>query len=360
MASLSVEKQQVEKKLTPAQKKQQELFKEMAAQLSQDFDKKLDDRLGRFESLLTAMANPGTSEHDQPPAKKKQAQSSENDSQMIITQADVHPQPAQVKQPVTITSNLLNTDNVNPSAQPSSCPPIVQTPEVTSAIQPPLVNNNIAASTWLLDQTKQQYGDKISHPLPTSVHELTGDFEVEEQDQQILASATHQLAQGAGKPGLFPHKYVYKGPERRRVGLNTLSVQEHVTGIFLIIDDPKVSNDIKPHLLNHIQEVLDDACHFDWPNAVRRWSEEVFSAIAENRLKGGWKAHNTIQMMRMSMSRAYAARIPAKDPPKETVQRSRPFQNSQLQETQETRWAALLQLQQSSRLSSSVWTFCKW
>lgn len=271
---------QVGKKLTPAQKKQQDLFKDMAEQLSQDFDKKLDDRLARFENMLAAIANTGSHTDDQPPAKRKATNPADTDSHTIVTRADIHVQPPQVKEPAILKNNSVNTNTL--PVQPSNNPVAGQTPEVTSAMMPPFVNNNIATNTWLLDQARQQYPNKIVQPLPTAACDLTGDPEVDEQVQQILASATHQLAHGAGKPGIFPHKYIYKGPERRRVGLNTLSVQEHVTGIFLIIDDEKVPNDIKPHLLKHIQEVLDDACHYDWPNAVRRWSEDVFSAIAEN------------------------------------------------------------------------------
>lgn len=333
MASQNEQQQPPAKKLTPAQKKQQELFQEMAEQLSQDFDKKLDNRLGRFEEMLAAITSSVAKPDSQPPSKKRARELADTGTVNFTTQADVHTQPHQVSESVNVPS--VSPSIANLPSQNGSQPAIGQTPEVTSAIaqSQPVVNNNIASNTWLLAQTRQHYADKPTQPLPTSACDLPADPDIEDHVQQILATASHQLSQGAGKPGLFPHRYVYKGPERRRVGLNTLSVQEHVTGIFLMIDDDRVPNDIKPHLLNHIQEVLDDSCHYDWPNAVRRWSEEVFSAIAENRLKGGWKAHNTIQMMRMSMSKTYAARLPlAKDTAKDNFQRVKPPSLTQQQE----------------------------
>lgn len=47
---------------------------------------------------------------------------------------------------------------------------------------------------------------------------------------------------------------------------------------------------------------------FQWP-AVRRWSEETFSLIAENRLPNGWYSSHRIQLLRVSMSRIDNAKI---------------------------------------------------
>lgn len=77
-----------------------------------------------------------------------------------------------------------------------------------------------------------------------------------------------------------------------------LSVSEHVWGIFMIMKQCQAASDIKPYLYKHIHDIIEDTCSFDWAAAVRPWSEEVFSQVAENRLK--WSDKAAIQMLRMS------------------------------------------------------------
>lgn len=74
-----------------------------------------------------------------------------------------------------------------------------------------------------------------------------------------------------------------------------------------MIRDDKLDPAVRPYLNNHLVEVIEDSCDFEWGN-VRRWSEEVFGLIAEDLLPGGWAASSRIQMLRMSMSRLQAAR----------------------------------------------------
>lgn len=52
---------------------------------------------------------------------------------------------------------------------------------------------------------------------------------------------------------------------------------------------------------------MEDTCSFDWATAVRPWSEEVFSQVAQGRLS--WASTPAIQMLRMSMARASTAKI---------------------------------------------------
>lgn len=51
--------------------------------------------------------------------------------------------------------------------------------------------------------------------------------------------------------------------------------------------DERVPDEIKPELYNHVEDILEDACTYDWPKAVRKWSEQVFNMIAHNRLPLG-------------------------------------------------------------------------
>lgn len=108
-------------------------------------------------------------------------------------------------------------------------------------------------------------------------------------------------------PGVFPFKYVRRGPELKRATLNSLTLQEHLWGITRIIRDESVPQHIKPLLYFHLEEVLDDARSYDWQSAVRPWSEECFSLVAENRLT--WSDASRVQMLRTSMSRTSTARL---------------------------------------------------
>lgn len=124
----------------------------------------------------------------------------------------------------------------------------------------------------------------------------------------ILNSTAHHLAaSGPGKTGLFPHRYVSRGPDRKRPTFNMLSLSEHVWGIFMLIKEKKVPAETKPLLYKHIQDIIEDTCMYDWQTAVRPWSEEIFSQVDEGRLD--WADVSSIQMLRMSMSRATVAKI---------------------------------------------------
>lgn len=69
-----------------------------------------------------------------------------------------------------------------------------------------------------------------------------------------------------------------------------------------MIKDTQVPNSIKPTLLQHVDEIVEDCRDYEW-SAVRHWSEEVFSLVAENRLPCGWPSTNKIQLLRISLSK---------------------------------------------------------
>lgn len=124
---------------------------------------------------------------------------------------------------------------------------------------------------------------------------------------QILGTTAHHLAAAPGKKGLFPYRYVSRGPDRKRPAFNMLSLSEHVWGIFMIMREKKISPDTKVSLYKHVQNIIEDTCSFDWATAVWPWSEEIFSQVDEGRLR--WSDSADIQMLRMSMSRTSTAKI---------------------------------------------------
>lgn len=141
----------------------------------------------------------------------------------------------------------------------------------------------------LLRQPQQQYGFDTE--------------DVERRVQDILASTASTLSRGSVKPGAYPFKYLLRGPKRQKVSINSASLSDHLWGLVCMIRDPKIDPSIRPYLNTHLLEVIEDRCDFDW-ESVRKWSEEVFTLIAENRLPGGWASVPRIQMLRMTISRS--------------------------------------------------------
>lgn len=140
--------------------------------------------------------------------------------------------------------------------------------------------------------------------LPTSTHDVPHDETLDSQVQQILASTVHNLGKGNAQPYDFPYKYILRGPEKIKATINSVTLPEHLWGIFRIMHDSKTDPDVKPCLMIHIEQIVEDAREFDWELGVRRWSEEVFSRISEGRLVNGWHAYDEIQRMRMVIAQS--------------------------------------------------------
>lgn len=97
------------------------------------------------------------------------------------------------------------------------------------------------------------------------------DGNVDSQVHQIRVSSVHNLAKGNVQAGVFPFKHtdVLRGPEKRQAQINTVSLSEHLWGMFRIVDDPKVDTSIKPELMRHMQQIVEDEQEFDWEMGIR-------------------------------------------------------------------------------------------
>lgn len=71
-----------------------------------------------------------------------------------------------------------------------------------------------------------------------------------------------------------------------------------------MIHDSKTPHDIKPCLVLHIEQIVEDAREYEWETGVRRWSEEVFSRITKGRLFKGWHSVDERQRMRMILAQS--------------------------------------------------------
>lgn len=222
----------------------------------------------------------------------------------------------------TFTENVPTRASIQPLGQPRDSPDVATRQDVQATATRP----TDTASAWnvnthtrrdiLPDVNKYRHWDAwIPAASPTHQvdsfgpvnraevsHQYPGDpANVESQVQQILASTAHSLSRGTVKFD-YPFKYISRGPEKKKLALNQVTLAEHLWGILRMVKDEKTDPSLIRPLLAHLEDVIEDSCDFDWPR-VRRWSEEVFCLVSEKRLPQGWVSTNKIQMLRMSMSR---------------------------------------------------------
>lgn len=102
-----------------------------------------------------------------------------------------------------------------------------------------------------------------------STRDLAWDDDLDRRATATLSATLPNIAKGNhNKPWVFPFKYVYRGADMKRVIFNSVSLAEHLWGIFLIIRDNAVDNEVKPYLLVHMEQVLEDSCEDEWATAL--------------------------------------------------------------------------------------------
>lgn len=310
MSDLEEQKKPPKKKPKTIRQQCAEDMADFKQQITETFTSKFD----RLEQALTAIAamqrDPG------PPSQHAGNTPIQVEAIVHRSQSDDNPalevnQTASNTPPVTLiekTVPLPSRETSQGTLASKGIPLTSQTPNEAATLTHD--NNNEPSPAWLIAQALGPQTTVPAPPkqfLPTSAAGIHYDEDMEEKVNQILTSTAHHLTMGPGKTGLFPHKYVSRGPDRKRPTFNMLSLSEHVWGIFMLIKERKVPIETKPLLYNHIQNIIEDTCSFDWATAVRPWSEEIFSQVDEGRLS--WKDSATIQMLRMSMSRTTVAKI---------------------------------------------------
>lgn len=146
---------------------------------------------------------------------------------------------------------------------------------------------------------------------PLAIADVSANYPIQAQVNAIMENTPSLLAKGNAKVKNNPFEYVRRGDNKRPTAMNSLTLTEHLWGIFAMIHDPMVPRNYKPALLRHIEEIVEDSRDYDWAMAVRRWSEEVFSLVAENRLPDGWLATGRIQLLWTLIAHASTAKITA-------------------------------------------------
>lgn len=183
-------------------------------------------------------------------------------------------------------------------------------------------NETGISNTWAAWATAHQnpaLATSAAASLPLSAQDASYNESIDSQVKHILATPVHNLGKGNHPPFDFPYKYILRGPERVKACINSVTLLEHLWGIFRMIHDPKTNADIKPCLILHVEQIVEDARKYEWEVGVRRWSEEVFSRISEGRLVNGWHATQEIQRLRMiiAQSKPFTARAYSQSQPRD-------------------------------------------
>lgn len=288
---------------------------DIVGQVTKNVVAEFDSRFSRIERAIEAMAGLDR-DNNSPQPKKKRPSPAHTETPQPKKKARTERQtPIQEEPSVTFIEQDLHNRYKVPSDAGSAIeqhPPGAQAQHLTSQPDTPgvNVNNNKTWSTWLAGNVNMNPRKDTQTTLPLSVKDVNMTQELEDKVHDILNYTSTRIAKGnSNKTGEFPFQYVARGPEKRKATMNSLSLPEHIWGIICMIKDSAVSPAYKPALLDHIEQICDDCREYDWPSAVRRWSEEVFSLVSENRLEKGWLAKHDIQMLRLTISRDSTARL---------------------------------------------------
>lgn len=97
---------------------------------------------------------------------------------------------------------------------------------------------------------------------------------------------------------VFPFEMVERGEEGKRIKKGDASKDEYTLGLIRLQSEPGFPRDSVPELFQHLEWVLQDNCVIPWP-VVRRYSEDIFTRIADGRLPKGWKDPVALQGVRL-------------------------------------------------------------
>lgn len=287
----------------------------------------INSRFQKFEELMMRIASNNTPNEASRQATKRQAQEdppagntrnkasrrppAESPTEPSVSLIEQSTKTAKQTAKKTATAkNAAIVDMTSHQPEPSTSVSAQLSQNVNNAIAKQPTSANYDMNAWLLAATAPPPPFPGSHHLPMSANDFSHNEQLEEKVSHIIETTANTLARGNVRPGSFPFKYVRRGPDQTKATINSLTPIEHLWAIFRMINDEAVQPDIKPYLLQHIQEILEDARLYYWATAVRLWSEEVFGLIAEGRLPQGWRSTEDIKMLRVTMSRASTARLP--------------------------------------------------
>lgn len=294
-----------------------------------------DERFTRIEEAMVKMAA-AVEAHTQPSKQKKRA--APQDSQPMDTRnkalrAKYNPKPTthsasfnesdsgEVSDSPATSPNARSERPARQSTQPQqhahardALPETSFRPTRRNGKQQPTAalgaDPNFAVNQWLINKALPPQQSFISDNQPMSIRDFAQDDDLNDQVQAIINNSAANITRGNVRPGRFPFKYIVRGEEMRRPSPTSLTMSEHLWAVFRMIRDESVPSEIKPFLLSHIEQVLEDTRDYEWEGAVRSWSNEVFTRVADGRLPEGWAATQEIRMLRLSIAQVNSAKLP--------------------------------------------------
>lgn len=232
-----------------------------------------------------------------------------NEEEDIIThgsarrEADASHRQYPDQYPACLTTEHAHSATSNVNIRPAQNTAPAQVPAASTS------DKGFEMNKWLLERSVGLQPSFSSNTLPLSVKDFMNDNVLDQRFKSILANATTNVSRGNVRHGLFPFKYVFRGDDLKCAPMNSLTISDHCWAIFRMIKDDSAQADIKPYLVTHIDQILEDTGDYSWPGAIRLWSNEVFSRVAEGRFSNGWASTNEIQLLRISISQTSTAKL---------------------------------------------------
>ena len=119
----------------------------------------------------------------------------------------------------------------------------------------------------------------------------------------IVAAADgkgNQRKKGISVKYLFPFDLVERCDEGKAIKKGDASREEYTLGLKRLETQPGFSSSAINALLRHQEMVAQDNCSLAWAT-VRRYSEEIFTQVADGRLPRGWWDEEAINAVRVEM-----------------------------------------------------------
>lgn len=266
----------------------------VTARVTDDIKRDMDERFGRFERALERItATPAPS---QPNMAVNTGPTSTDDSNSVdMVSVTTSQQPMDVSHHSNTTLATGNKQHGTTLATETPFQRAQQAPH--AAIPHPEarpasahdVNKNKDTHTWRAWSATQQHPEHNqagNQRVFNFEEDALYDKHIDAQVRHIIEATPHHLK--GNLPYDFPYNYVTRGPDKRKLSFNTVTLAEHIYGMFCMLDDSRLDPAVKPDIIEHMKEVAEDACEFEWPGYVRRWSEKVFSRNAEKSFPQGW------------------------------------------------------------------------
>lgn len=308
--------QEVAEQADPQHEAFERLSDKLTATFAQGFDK-LQQAIVDMASKTAAQVNDSQQQKRPADTQSSGYNTRNKDLRPLYNPEPAPPQKKSKKKPTkpaaaaSRSEDAIEVDHTDVTIPQSNAqqPPVRHCADVNKNNNPGPSDLNLAMNDWVIGQATQSKTMPTPYHLPTSTATLPNDPSLEAQVQQVLLNTASHLAKGNQNTGFYPHRYIVRGLEQKKLGLNSLTVLEYLHGILRMIKDNAVPSVSKPYIYAHLEEIIEDAREYDWASAVRPWSEQVFTLINEGRLPEGWASQQKIQMLRMTMSRVSTAKL---------------------------------------------------